>query len=155
MPVSDAGKNKGSDKDSMTTRSALTSNKLWIQSGAEAGDGMFIEIDIMNTKTLGINGMKLTTQKGADRAIGLADYALSYVSEMRSKIGAQQNRLEHTIANEKNIVENTTAAESRIRDTDMAQEMAAFSVSNILSKAGESMLAQANMSNRGVLTLLG
>ncbi len=77
------------------------------------------------------------------------------MSAIRSRIGAQQNRLEHTIANEENILENTTAAESIIRDADMAQEMVAFSIVSILAQAGEAMLAQANTSQQGVLALLG
>ncbi|MDD5999750.1 MAG: flagellin [Lachnospiraceae bacterium] len=80
--------------------------------------------------------------------------AMEKLSENRSKIGAQQNRLEHTIDNENNIVENTTAAESRIRDTDMAEEMIAFSKGSILEQAGQAMLAQANQSNQGILNLL-
>ena len=87
--------------------------------------------------------------------MGKVDGALDYVSKIRSKIGAQQNRLEHTIANEGNIVENTAASESLIRDTDMAKEMVGFSLTNILAQAGESILSQANQRNQGVMTLLG
>ena len=76
------------------------------------------------------------------------------VSKHRSRMGAYQNRLEHTINNLDNVVENTTAAESRIRDTDMAKEMVAYSMSNILSQVGQSMIAQANQSNQGVLGLI-
>ena len=80
--------------------------------------------------------------------------AISKVSEQRSKLGAIQNRLEHTIANLDNIAENTQSAESRIRDTDMAEEMVEYSKNNILAQAGQSMLAQANQSTQGVLSLL-
>lgn len=80
--------------------------------------------------------------------------ALEKVSANRSKIGAQQNRLEHTIANEENVVENTTAAESRTRDTDMASEMVKFSKENILENFGQAMLAQANQMNQNILSLL-
>ena len=76
------------------------------------------------------------------------------VSEQRSALGAVQNRLEHTINNLDNVVENTTAAESQIRDTDMATEMVKYSNNNILAQAGQAMLAQANQSNQGVLSLL-
>ncbi|MBQ2983146.1 MAG: flagellin, partial [Lachnospiraceae bacterium] len=76
-------------------------------------------------------------------------------SKQRSDLGAVQNRLEHTINNLDNVVENTTAAESRIRDTDMAEEMVKYSNVNILAQAGQAMLAQANHSNQGVLSLLG
>ena len=80
--------------------------------------------------------------------------AISMVSEQRSKLGAIQNRLEHTVANLDNIAENTQSAESRIRDTDMAEEMVEYSKNNILAQAGQSMLAQANQSTQGVLSLL-
>jgi flagellin len=80
--------------------------------------------------------------------------ALQTVSTMRSDMGAVQNRLEHTIANLKNVVENTTAAESSVRDTDMASEMVKFANNNILAQAGQAMLAQANQANQGVLALL-
>ena len=128
--------------------------KWWIQSGNDAHDGMYVDIDVMNVKTLGLLGLNVTTQPNADRAINTIDGALAYVSRMRSRIGAQQNRLEHIVLNENNIVENTTAAESRIRDVDMAEGMAAFSIANILVRAGETMLAQANTSNEGVMALL-
>ena len=80
--------------------------------------------------------------------------AISKVSKQRSELGAVQNRLEHTIANLDNVAENTTSAESRIRDTDMAEEMVEYSKNNILAQAGQSMLAQANQSTQGVLSLL-
>ena len=80
--------------------------------------------------------------------------AIALVSEQRSALGAVQNRLEHTIANLDNISENTQSAESRIRDTDMAEEMVEYSKNNILAQAGQSMLAQANQSTQGVLSLL-
>ena len=82
------------------------------------------------------------------------DTALEKVSTQRSSLGAIQNRLEHTIANADNVAENLTAAESRIRDVDMAKEMVQFSKNNILQQAGQSMLAQANQSTQGVLSLL-
>ena len=84
-----------------------------------------------------------------------AKSAISDVSEARSNLGAIQNRLEHTINNLDNVVENTTSAESAIRDTDMATEMVRYSNNNILAQAGQSMLAQANQSKQGVLSLLG
>jgi len=83
-----------------------------------------------------------------------AKHAIKTVSEQRSTLGAVQNRLEHTINNLDNVVENTTAAESQIRDTDMASEMVKYSNNNILSQAGQAMLAQANQTNQGVLSLL-
>ena len=84
-----------------------------------------------------------------------AKSAMKTVSQQRSDLGAIQNRLEHTINNLDNVVENTTAAESQIRDTDMATEMVKYSNNNILTQAGQAMLAQANQSNQGVLSLLG
>lgn len=134
-----------------TGSSALS---LWIQSGSEAGQGMFLEIDRMNTSILGINDLDVSTVDGANHAINAVHGALEKVSSNRSKIGAQQNRLEHTIANEQNVVENTTSAESRIRDTDMAKEMVEFSKGMILENVGQAMLAQANKSNQDVLALL-
>ncbi len=81
--------------------------------------------------------------------------AIDQVSTQRSQLGALQNRLEHTINNLDTTSENTQSAESRIRDTDMADEMVEYSKNNILSQAGQSMLAQANQANQGVLSLLG
>ena len=127
---------------------------LWIQSGYEAGDGMWLEIDNMNTSILGIEDVDVSTVDGANNALDAVKGALQKVTANRSKIGAQQNRLEHTIANEENVVENTTAAESRIRDTDMAKSMVEFSNINILEQVGHAMMAQANQSNQGVLSLL-
>lgn len=86
--------------------------------------------------------------------LSILDNAIDQVSKMRSYFGASQNRLEHAYANNKNTEENTTAAESRIRDTDMATEMVDFSKNNILAQVGQSMLAQANQSTQGILSLL-
>lgn len=127
---------------------------VWIQSGAKEGDGMNLIIDKMNTRILGIHDLNVSTEAGAKNAMEAIKGALSKVTENRSKIGAQQNRLEHTIANEENIVENTTSAESGIRDTDMAQEVVRLSNFNILEQAGYTMMAQANQNNQGVLSLL-
>ncbi len=95
-------------------------------------------------------------ETGADAtyAIDAISDAIATVSSQRSALGAVQNRLEHTIANLDNVVENTTSAESRIRDTDMAEEMVNYSKNSILQQAGQSMLAQANQANQGVLSLL-
>lgn len=127
---------------------------LWIQSGAHSGDGMYIKIGIMDTNTLGVHGVNVSSVEGARRAMESVKRATSAVSDLRSGIGAQQNRLEHTVDNENNIVENTTAAESRIRDTDMAKESANLAVQNILTQAGVAMMSQANQSAQGVLQLL-
>ena len=96
----------------------------------------------------------VTSQATAKTLIDNVKNAIQQVSDTRSKFGAMQNRLEHTIDNLDNVVENVTAAESRIRDTDMADEMVKYSKNNILTQAGQSMLAQANQSTQGVLSLL-
>lgn len=130
------------------------SKNIWIQSGCKAGDGMNLEIDAMNSTILGVEDVDVSTETGALSTLQKVEGALDKVNANRSKIGAQQNRLEHTIANENNIVENTTAAESQIRDTDMAKEMVNQSMLNILSQVGTSMMAQANQSNQSILQLL-
>ena len=127
---------------------------LWIQSGAEVGDGMNITIGIMDADILGLKDLDVTTAEGAGKAIDAADKATKIVSEIRSNIGAQQNRSEHTYKNVTNTAENTQAAEYRIRDTDMAKEMVELAKQNILEQVGQSMMAQANQSNQGVLSLL-
>ena len=127
--------------------------------GADGTDNnkISINIDAMSAKSLGVNGLKVSGEDGEDatNAIDTISAAIKKVSTQRSALGAVQNRLEHTINNLDNIVENTTAAESAIRDTDMATEMVKYSNSNILAQAGQSMLAQANQSNQGVLSILG
>ena len=113
-----------------------------------------VTIKSMSSDSLGIKGLKVDGEKSATSAIDTISSAIQTVSEQRSSLGAVQNRLEHTINNLDNVVENTTSAESRIRDTDMAKEMVNYSKNNILAQAGQSMLAQANQSNQGVLSLL-
>ena len=115
-----------------------------------------IQIDALDTKGLGINGLNVADSTGASAtyAIDSIAEAIAHVSKQRSMIGAIQNRLEHTINNLDNVVENTTSAESQIRDTDMATEMVKYSNANILQQAGQSMLAQSNQANQGVLSLL-
>ncbi len=103
---------------------------------------------------VGEDQISVMTHSLAKNAIMAIKTALKKVSEQRSNLGAIQNRLEHTIKNLDNVVENTTAAESQIRDTDMAEEMVRYSNNNILAQAGQSMLAQANQTNQGVLSLL-
>jgi flagellin len=128
-----------------------------LQVGSEnSGDQVIsISISAMSANGLGIDTVDVSNLAGAKSAIDSVKAALNQVSEQRSNLGAIQNRLEHTIANLDNVVENTTAAESRIRDTDMATEMVKYSNQNILQQAGQAMLAQANQSNQGVLSLLG
>jgi len=126
-----------------------------LQVGAEKDQYIAISIDSMKASGLGLTGIATDTQANAASAIATIKTAVSTLNSQRSKLGAVQNRLEHTIKNLDNIVENTTAAESQIRDTDMATEMVKYSNNNILQQAGQSMLAQSNQSNQGVLSLLG
>ena len=115
-----------------------------------------VTMDSMSAKSIGVDGIKVTgsDSTNADKAVDTISDAIKKVSKQRSALGAVQNRLEHTISNLDNVVENTTSAESRIRDTDMAEEMVSYSKNNILMQAGQSMLAQANQQNQGVLSLL-
>ena len=127
--------------------------------GADSSDDNKIDMSIanMSSRGLGVNGLKVygDDTDNATAAIDVIQAAIQKVSTQRSSLGAIQNRLEHTIKNLDNVVENTTAAESQIRDTDMATEMVKYSNNNILAQAGQAMLAQANQSNQGVLSLLG
>ena len=130
-----------------------------LQVGAQnkAEQTIKIEIAAMDATSIGVGKqqLKVSTQADAKTAIDSIKAAISSVSGQRSDLGAVQNRLEHTIKNLDNIVENTTAAESQIRDTDMASAMVEYTKNNILAQAGQSMLAQANQSTQGVLSLLG
>ena len=128
-----------------------------LQVGAEAKQIISFSIGAMSSGAIGITGISVggTTDANAQKAITMIKSALKQVSQQRSDLGAIQNRLEHTIKNLDNVVENTTAAESQIRDTDMASEMVKFSNNNILAQAGQAMLAQANQTNQGVLSILG
>ena len=129
---------------------------LHVGSDADMTNKISVNIETMNAAYLGIKGLNVADGSGnaATYAIDAIADAVAKVSEQRSALGAVQNRLEHTIDNLDNVVENTTSAESRIRDTDMAEEMVAYSKNNILQQAGQSMLAQANQANQGVLSLL-
>lgn len=128
--------------------------QIWIQCSSKTDDGMYLDFGEMNSRALGIDSIDVTTERGAKRSLEMVDAGLQYVSGIRARIGAQQNRLEHTINNNSNTMENLTAAESAIRDTDMADEMVKYSMQSILSQTGQSMLAQANQINQGVLSLL-
>ena len=142
----------------MTVNAAATVDDLEfnLHVGADSSNTNKIGVAISNMSAdgLGVSGIKVTSEKNATDAIDVIASALQQVSKQRSDLGAVQNRLEHTINNLDNVVENTTAAESRIRDTDMAEQMVKFSNLNILAQAGQSMLAQANQSNQGVLSLI-
>ena len=130
-------------------------SKKNLQIGSLSGQSISISVSNMNATSLGVNGLKVSSFSGAGEAMSKIQVAIDKVSTQRSKLGALQNRLEHTINNLDTTSENTQSAESRIRDTDMADEMVQYSKNNILSQAGQSMLAQANQANQGVLSLLG
>jgi len=132
---------------------STTGASLDFQIGANSGDTLSVDDDLSLSATdLGVNGVDVDASASA--AIGTVDTAINAVSTMRSKLGATQNRLEHVVNNLSVAVENLTASESRIRDTDMAMEMANFTKHQILSQAGTAMLAQANAVPQNVLTLL-
>ena len=139
----------------VTVKDAL-SFSLHVGADADMTNKINVDIDTMSAAGLGIKGLNVKDNTGiaATYAIDAIADAVAKVSSQRSALGAVQNRLEHTIANVDNVVENTTSAESRIRDTDMAETMVEYSKNNILAQAGQSMLAQANQSNQGVLSLL-
>ena len=133
-----------------------TGKGIELQIGANEGQTMNFTLDDMSADALGVagNSVDLSTQESAQKATTAIDAAIKKVSASRGKMGAVQNRLEHTINNLDTAAENMQTAESRIRDTDMAEEMVNYSKNNILAQAGQSMLAQANQANQGVLTLL-
>ena len=158
-----ANANAGAKADGsfkITTGQAEVANSLsfslHVGADADMTNKIQVNIDAMDSASLGIKGLNVKDASGnaATYAVDAISDAISKVSSQRSSLGAVQNRLEHTINNLDNVVENTTTAESRIRDTDMASEMVNYSKNNILAQAGQSMLAQANQSNQGVLSLL-
>ena len=129
--------------------------KKALQVGANANQTISIAISALKS-VIGSSlkdDLKIDTATNAQNAITTVQSSIEKLSTLRSKLGAVQNRLEHTVANLDNISENTQSAESRIRDTDMAEEMVQYSKNNILQQAGQSMLAQANQANQGVLSL--
>ncbi len=126
-----------------------------LQVGALSGQNITISISNMNSGSIGVSGLQVSSNTSAGSAMSAIQKAIESVSTQRSALGALQNRLEHTIANLDTTSENTSSAESRIRDVDMAEEMVEYSKNNILAQAGQSMLAQANQSTQGVLSLLG
>ena len=125
-----------------------------LQVGANSSNTITISISNMKASQIGLTSMSVASASDAGASIDKIKSAIASVSKQRSDLGAVQNRLEHTIKNLDNVVENTTAAESQIRDTDMASQMVEYSKNNILAQAGQSMLAQANQSTQGVLSLL-
>ena len=148
----------GSAGKATSTGSSVT---FGLQVGAEARQHIDLTIKAMRCSTIGLVGSTGVGRPNALTASNSAKLneavkaAIKNVNTQRATLGAVQNRLEHTINNLDNVVENTTSAESAIRDTDMASEMVKYSNNNILMQAGQSMLAQANQSNQGVMSLLG
>ena len=146
---------------SSTQVAAALDVELHAGSDSDRNNKVQVELSTLTAAGLGIDklasyniGIVDSTGNNATDAIDVIADAINMVSRQRSALGAVQNRLEHTIKNLDNVVENTTSAESAIRDTDMAEEMVKYSNSNILQQAGQSMLAQANQANQGVLSLL-
>ena len=133
----------------------FTGKSLQVGAENDAAQRITVSIASMSASKIGLSATSVSSQTGAQSAISDIKNALASVSKQRSDLGALQNRLEHTINNLDNVVENTQSAESAIRDTDMATEMVKYSNNNILAQAGQAMLAQANQSNQGVLSLLG
>jgi flagellin len=140
--------------DADVTLTIGTNNALKLQIGANAGQNMGVSVNDMRAQALNIGSITVATRTGADSSISVIDAAITKVSSERSKLGAIQNRLEHTISNLGTSAENLTAAESRIRDVDMASVMLTLTKSQILSQAGTAMLAQANQRPQTVLQLL-
>ncbi|MCR4636259.1 MAG: flagellin [Butyrivibrio sp.] len=136
---------------------SFTSKLLQVGTETASNNQITVSINNMNASTIGVGSISVTGSDGSNArsAMNSIKSALQTVSQQRSDLGAIQNRLEHTIKNLDNVAENTQAAESLIRDTDMAKEMVKYSNNNILAQAGQSMLAQANQTNQGVLSLLG
>ena len=139
----------------------VTSSGISFQIGANANQALAVSINDMSADQLGSAAIKMVNIDATDFVtnsfndqLTAVDEAISTVSSERSKLGAWQNRLEHTIINLNTSAENLTAAESRIRDVDMAAEMMEFTKLNILAQAGTAMMAQANMRPQSVLQLL-
>lgn len=144
------------NKMDILTGDFSSNNEKTLQVGANQNQVITIAISAL-TSTVGSaldDQVKVGTASAAQSSISIIQNSITSLSALRSKLGALQNRLEHTVANLDNISENTQSAESRIRDTDMAEEMVQYSKNNILQQAGQSMLAQANQANQGVLSLL-
>ncbi|MBE5923069.1 MAG: flagellin [Lachnospiraceae bacterium] len=163
--ISDELKQLSSEIDSISKKAQFNGTYLlnggmsagkYLQVGANAGENMKISIAKMDATQLSVNAAKLsvTSHTKASSVMTRITAAVKTVSAARSKLGAIQNRLDYTINNLENYSENLTASESNIRDTDMAKEMVNYSKNNILQQAAQSMLAQANQSNQGVLSLL-
>lgn len=144
----------GSAADGEITVSVLDAGPMDLQIGANAGQTMTVRIPKVNPETLGIDKVNVCYDEGVQEAISLLDTAVNEVSAIRSKLGAYQNRLEHSISNLDVTSENMTESLSRIADVDMAEEMANYTQRNVLAQAGTAMLAQANQRPQTILSLI-
>ena len=133
---------------------ANTTFKLQVGSESATSNQIDVKIESMNAAGLSVTNVKVSTASDARQAIDTVKAAITKLNSQRADLGAQQNRLEHTVNNLDNVVENTTSSEATIRDTDMATEMVKYSNNQILAQAGQAMLAQSNQANQGVLSLL-
>ena len=129
-------------------------NNMTFQIGATKDETLKVTSQAMDSQTLGVKNITVDSVANANTAIDTINKAIDTVSGYRAQLGAAQNRMEHTINNLKVTSENVTAAESRIRDTDMADEMTSYTKNNILMQAAQSMLAQSNSMPQGVLNML-
>lgn len=141
-------------EDNSADVKVLDAGPLDLQIGANEGQFMEIRIQNLSPQALGIDKINLSTSDGAQKAITVVDNAINMISSVRSKLGAYQNRLEHTVANLSVAAENMTASLSRIQDADMAAEMSEYTQKNVISQAGIAMLAQANQRPQQILQLL-
>jgi flagellin len=162
VTITSAGDTKGLEFDLSgdgalagdVTLTVTANGGLNMHIGANEDQTMYISVGDMRSQALGVNGIDVTTKAAAESSITTIQNALDDVSSERAKLGAYQNRLEHTINNLGTTSENLSASESRIRDVDMAKEMMEFTKNNILSQAAQAMLAQANQQPQSVLQLL-
>ncbi|MDL2220663.1 flagellin, partial [Eubacteriales bacterium OttesenSCG-928-N14] len=141
--------------NAITVNGKVGGKPFIVQTGANEGDELSINIDAMDATSIGVKSSDIANRENASKAITSVDNAINKVSSQRADLGALQNRLQHKINNLDTSAENLQAAESRIRDLDMAKEMTNFTKNNILVQASTAMLAQANASGQGVLQLLG
>ena len=142
----------GEETDVVST--LLNAGSMFLQVGSNEDQTLEVKIPRIDTETLGIKNTNICTHESAEYSIQLFDRAVNSVSAIRSRLGAYQNRLEHTVTNLETTQLNMTEAMSRIEDADMAEEMTAFTQQNVLQQAGTAMLAQANERPQTILSLL-
>lgn len=153
-PSEDSESSIGSGDEIETDVTVLEAGPMALQIGANEGQILEVRIPDISSEKLGIADVNMRSHHGAERAITVLDEAINTVSGIRAKLGAYQNRLEHSINNLATSDENMTEALSRVMDTDMASEMTEYTQKNVLAQAGTSMLAQANERPQMVLNLL-